>query len=154
MTVHYSQGFSLSPCEICCLNIQKQFLLSGLLLTLVNIGGIFLIQRNVDIRNYFRKGNPTRVAEDIMTSKFGGTRPVFVLFKGDVKSPELLRTMLRTEEYMKKNPGVAYTQSVADLILDINAALGEGRKIPDDQDKVEQLWFLLEGNENMQKVCF
>jgi hypothetical protein len=40
---------------------------------------------------------------------------------------------------------------VADLILDINAALGEGRKIPDDQDKVEQLWFLLEGNENMQK---
>ena len=59
--------------------------------------------------------------------------------------------MLRTEDYMKKNPGVAYTNSVADLILDINAALGEGRKIPDDQDKVEQLWFLLEGNENMQK---
>jgi predicted RND superfamily exporter protein len=91
------------------------------------------------------------VAEDIMTQKFGGTRPIFVLFKGDIKSPEFLRTMLRTEDYMKKNAGVAYTQSVADLILDINAALGEGRKIPDDQDKVEQLWFLLEGNENMQK---
>jgi uncharacterized protein len=130
---------------------SKAIFIFWIILTLVNIGGIFRIQRNVDIRNYFRKGNSTRVAEDIMTSKFGGTRPIFVLFKGDVKNPELLRTMIRTEDYMKKSPGVAYTQSVADLILDINAALGEGRKIPDDQDKVEQLWFLLEGNENMQK---
>jgi predicted RND superfamily exporter protein len=130
---------------------SKAILVIWIILTLVNIGGIFRIQRNVDIRNYFRKGNSTRIAEDIMTSKFGGTRPIFVLFKGDIKSPELLRTMLRTEDYMKKSPGVAYTNSVADLILDINAALGEGRKIPDDQDKVEQLWFLLEGNENMQK---
>jgi uncharacterized protein len=130
---------------------SKAILIIWIILTLVNIGGIFLIQRNVDIRNYFRKGNSTRVAEDIMTSKFGGTRPVFVLFKGDIKSPGFLRTMIKTEDYMKKSPGVAYTQSVADLILDINAALGEGRKIPDDQDKVEQLWFLLEGNENMKK---
>jgi predicted RND superfamily exporter protein len=130
---------------------SKAIFVVWIILTAVNIGGIFRIQRNVDIRNYFRKGNSTRVAEDIMTQKFGGTRPIFVLFKGDIKSPEFLRTMLRTEDYMKKNAGVAYTQSVADLILDINAALGEGRKIPDDQDKVEQLWFLLEGNENMQK---
>lgn len=143
--------FFLIPLRNLLFKHSKAILIIWIILTLVNIGGIFLIQRNVDIRNYFRKGNPTRVAEDIMTSKFGGTRPIFVLFKGDIKSPELLRTMIRTEDYMKKSPGVAYTQSVADLILDINAALGEGRKIPDDQDKVEQLWFLLEGNENMQK---
>jgi len=130
---------------------SKTIFVIWIIITLINIGGILRIQRNVDVRNYFRKGNSTRVAEDIMTTKFGGTRPVFVLFKGDIKSPDLLRTILRTEDYMKKSPGVAYTNSVADLIVDINAALGEGRKIPDDQDKVEQLWFLLEGNENMQK---
>jgi predicted RND superfamily exporter protein len=28
----------------------------------------------------------------------------------------------------------------------MNEALGEGRQIPDDRDKVEQMWFLLEGN--------
>ncbi len=143
--------YFLIPLQNLLFTHSKAILTVWIILVLVNAGGIFLIKRNVDIRNYFRKGNPTRVAEDIMTSKFGGTRPIFVLFKGDIKSPELLKTMLRTEDYMKKSPGVAYTQSVADLILDINAALGEGRKIPDDQDKVEQLWFLLEGNENMQK---
>ena len=52
---------------------------------------------------------------------------------------------------MKKSPGVVSTQSVADLIVEINAALGEGRKIPDEKDKIEQLWFLLDGNESMKK---
>jgi predicted RND superfamily exporter protein len=106
----------------------------------------------VDISDYFRKSNPTRVAEDIMTQKFGGTKPVFILFRGDIKSPDLLKTMLRTEDYMKQSPGVYTTQSAADLIVELNAAMGEGRMIPDDQDKIEQLWFLLEGNESMQKL--
>ena len=120
-------------------------------ITLVSIGGIFLIKRNVDVRNYFKKENPARIAEDILTEKFGGSKPVFVLFQGDVQSPELLNTMLRTEEYMKKSPGVVNTQSVAGLIADINGALGEGRKIPAEKDKIEQLWFLLDGNENLKK---
>jgi hypothetical protein len=29
--------------------------------------------------------------------------------------------------------------------------MGEGRKIPDEQEKIEQLWFLLDGNESMRK---
>jgi len=132
-------------------NQTKGILIVWIVMTLVSIGGIFLIQRNVDIRNYFRKGNPTRIAEDIMTKKFGGTKPVFVLFRGDIQSPEVLNTMLLTEEYMKKSPGVTATQSVADLIVEINAALGEGRKIPDEKEKIEQLWFLLDGNESMKK---
>jgi predicted RND superfamily exporter protein len=87
-----------------------------------------------------------------MTKKFGGTKPIFVLFKGDIQSPEVLNTMLRTEEYMKKSPGVIATQSVADLVLEINAAFGEGRKIPDEKEKIEQLWFLLDGNESVKRL--
>jgi predicted RND superfamily exporter protein len=112
---------------------------------------MFLVKRNVDIRNYFGKNNPTRIAEDIMAEKFGGSKPVFVLFRGDIQSPEILNKMLEAEEYMKKSPGVKTTQSIAGLIADLNGALGEGRKIPDNKEKVEQLWFLLEGNENIEK---
>ena len=143
--------YFLNPLQNLLLSHTKSILIIWIILSLTGIGGIFLIQRNVDIRNYFKKGNPTRVAEDIMNKEFGGTKPVFVLFKGDIQSPEVLNTMLKTEEYMKKSPGVFSTQSVADLILEINAALGEGRKIPDEKDKIEQLWFLLEGNESMMK---
>lgn len=147
----YFTDFLIFPLQKLLYKHTKGILYAWIIMTLASIGGIFLIQRNVDIRNYFRKGNPTRVAEDIMTTKFGGTKPIFVLFKGDIQSPEVLNTMLLTEEYMKKSPGVTNTQSVADLIVEINAALGEGRKIPDEKDKIEQLWFLLDGNESMKK---
>lgn len=130
----------------------KAILVTWILITVVNTGGIFLIKRSVDVKEYFRKGDPTRMAEEIMTSKFGGTKPVFVLFRGDVQSPEFLKTMVRTEEHMVKNPGVVGTQSVADLILDITAAFGQERTIPDDRDLIEQIWFLLDGNENLRKL--
>jgi hypothetical protein len=131
-------------------NHTKRVLLVWIIITIVSIGGIFLVQRNVDIRYYFRKDNPTRIAEDIMSGKFGGTKPVFVLFKGDIQDPEVLKKILLTEEYMKKSPGVVTTQSVAGLIADINSALGEGRKIPGEREKIEQIWFLLDGNENIR----
>jgi hypothetical protein len=113
---------------------------------------MFLIKRNVDIRNFFRKDNPTRIAEEIMTARFGGSKPVFVLFSGDIQSPSVLNKMLVTEEYMKKNPGIERTQSVAGLIAEINGVLGQGKQIPDDKDMVGQLWFLLEGNEAMKNL--
>jgi uncharacterized protein len=147
---YFSRQFK-APLHNLLFNHTRAILVLWIVLTTVNIGGIFLIQRNVDVRSYFRKENPTRIAEDIMTKKFGGTKPVFVLFKGNVQSPEFLNTMLRTEEYMKKSPGVVATQSVAGLIADLYGAFGEGRKIPDEKEKIEQIWFLLDGNENLQK---
>jgi uncharacterized protein len=146
----FSKYFHL-PLHRLLFNRTKAILAIWVVITLLSVGGIFTIKRNVDVRNYFKKDNPARIAEDIMTDKFGGSKPVFVLFKGNVQSPELLNTMLRTEEYMKKSPGVVATQSVAGLIADINGALGEGRKIPAEKEKIEQLWFLLDGNENLKK---
>jgi predicted RND superfamily exporter protein len=147
----FLSDYFLNPLQDRLISHPKRFLTTWIVLSFIGIGGIFLIQRNVDIRNYFKKGNPTRVAEDIMSSKFGGTKPIFVLFKGDIQSPEVMNTILKTEEYMRQSPGVASTQSIADLIVEINAALGEGRKIPDEKDKIEQLWFLLDENESIKK---
>ncbi len=141
----------LTPLQKLLLKHPKNILITWGFLFLAGIGGIFLIQRNVDIKAYFKKGNPTRVAEEIMTEKFGGTKPVFVLFKGDMQSPEVLNTMIRMENYMKKSPDILTTQSVAGLIVELNNALGEGRKIPDNKEKIEQLWFLLDGNEIMRR---
>jgi predicted RND superfamily exporter protein len=118
---------------------------------LISIVGIFLIERSVDIKEYFKKDNPTRMAEDIMMQKFGGSKPIFVHFKGDMQSPEVLKTMIRMEEYMKQSPDITTAQSVADLIMEINDVLGEGKKIPDERAKIEQLWFLLDGNEIMPR---
>jgi hypothetical protein len=123
----------------------------GVLLMLC-IGGIFMIQTSVNMADYFKKDNPTRVAEDVMQKKFGGSLPVFVVFEGDMQSPEVLKMMISTEHFMKEDPNIEITQSVADLIEQMNDAMGEGKKIPDDKAKIEQLWFLLDGQEVMPQL--
>jgi len=147
----YLTDFFLSPLERMLQKHPKNILIVWSILLLISVAGIFMIQRNVDIKSYFKEGNPTRTAEEIMAKKFGGTKPIFVLFKGDMQSPEVLNTMIRMEEFMKESPDIVTTQSVADLIVEINDALGEGRVIPDDRDKIEQLWFLLDGSEIMRR---
>ncbi|MFY0627888.1 MAG: RND family transporter [Reichenbachiella sp.] len=120
---------------------------SWMVLVAIGIGGVFLIKREIDVKEYFKKGNPTRIAEEIMTEKFGGTKPVFVLINGDIQDPEILQTMLDIEDYMKKSPDIKSTQSIADLIVNLNNALGMSEGLPEDKAVVEQLWFLIDGNE-------
>ncbi len=55
--------------------------------------------------------------------------PVFVVFEGDMQSPEVLKMMISTEHFMKEDPNVEITQSVADLIEQMNDAMDEGKKI-------------------------
>jgi len=102
--------------------------------------------------DYFKKDNPTRVAEDVMQKKFGGSLPIFVVFKGDLQSPGVLQMMIKTQDFLKEDPDVSVAQSVADLIEQMNDAMGEGKKIPDSKAKIEQLWFLLEGQEVMPQL--
>jgi predicted RND superfamily exporter protein len=122
------------------------------LLLLLSIGGIFFIRTSVNITEYFKTDNPIRVAEDVMQKKFGGSLPVFVEFEGDIQDPEVLKMMIRTEEFMREDPNISSAQSVADLVELMNDAMGEGEKIPDERAKVEQLWFLLDGQDVMQQM--
>lgn len=138
--------YLLLPLKNLLFKHPKYTLITWSIILVFSVAAIFLIKRDVDIKDYFQKDNPARLAEDIMIEKFGGSKPIFIDFKGDIQSPELLKTMLRTEEKLKESPYVFTTQSIADLIVEMNDALGEGRTIPDDQDKIEQMWFLLEGN--------
>jgi len=121
-------------------------------LVLLSVIAVFFIKRSVDVKEYFKHNNSAWQAEDIMMKKFGGSKPIFISFKGDIQSPEVLKAMLKTEKKLKENPHIFTTQSIADLIVEMNDALGEGRNIPDNQDKVEQMWFLLDGNEALNQL--
>ncbi len=145
-----SENF-LSPLKILLFKHPKYILTTWSVLIMLSIVGVFFIKRNVDIQEYFKKGNPTREAEGIMIEKFGGSKPIFVLFKGDMQSPEVLKKMILTGEYMERSPDIYTTQSIADLIAEINFAIAGVREIPDMQKKIEQLWFLLDGNDVMQR---
>lgn len=112
----------------------------------------FRLERNTNIIMFFKPGNPTRISEEILQEKFGGSSPVYVRFKGDMQDPAVLQGMNNMEEFLMKNPYVTFTMSVAGLIKEMNDAMGEGKIIPEDRTKIEQLWFLLEGQEVMTQL--
>ena len=122
------------------------------ILMLISVYGIVNIKTSINMAEYFQKDNPTRITEDIMQKEFGGSLPVFVVFTGDMQSPAVLKKMDETEEYMKQFAEVSSAQSVADLIKQMNGIMGEGKKVPSERDKIEQLWFLLDGQEIMEQL--
>ncbi|NOX86934.1 MAG: RND family transporter [Chlorobi bacterium] len=123
-----------------------------LLLFAVSIVGIFMIKRSVDVSDYFKPNYPASVANKIMAEKFGGSKPVFVVFKGDMQSPEVLKRMLDLEKYMKNSPYISNTQSIADVVAKLNDAMGEGNVIPGDEAKIQQLWFLIGQQESVSRL--
>lgn len=142
----------LKPLYLLVSNHSKSVISVWVILIVISIFGVFSIKRSVDIQEYFKKGNLARQAENIMVEKFGGTKPVFVLFKGNMQSPEVLKKMIQTAEYMEKSPDIYTSTSIADLISEINFAITGIREIPEDINQIEQLWFLLDGNEVMQRL--
>ncbi len=130
----------------------KNTVAAWVILLSISIGGIFLIKTSVNITSYFKEDNPTRVTENLMQNKFGGSLPVYVVFEGDIQSPDLLKMMIKTEDFMKEDPNITTAQSVADLVEQMNEAMDEGHVIPDEKAKIEQLWFLLDGQDIMHQL--
>ena len=144
-------NYFLKPINVLLIKRPKTILIFWMVLIAISIIGMSSIKRSVDIQEYFKKNNPTRLAENIMIEKFGGTKPIFVHFKGNMQSPKVLKTMIQTSEYMEKSPDVYTSMSIAKLIAEINLNITNKRGIPNKSDQIEQLWFLLEGNEVLNR---
>jgi hypothetical protein len=122
------------------------------LVIIISIIGATRIQHKVDMIDYFKKESDVQKTERLMQNKFTGSMPVYVAVKGNVQSPEVLNVMKQIQQHMEKNKYIKHTQSVADLIEEMNKAMGEGKKIPKEQAKIEQLWFLLDGQDIMTQL--
>jgi len=133
-------------------NHHKTLMWGWYLIILISLWGISLIERRVDLVDYFRKENIVQQSEKLLKEKFNGSMPLYVNIKGNVQSPEGLRLMKETQAFMEQFDYIPYSQSVADLIEQMNEAMGEGAVIPDEQDKIVQLWFLLDGQEIMEQL--
>ncbi|WKK65641.1 efflux RND transporter permease subunit [Lutimonas zeaxanthinifaciens] len=149
--IDFFEKWFLTPLTKLLFWYPKTILGIWIVVILISLSGIAFIKRSVDIQEYFQEGNPTREAERIMVEKFGGTKPVFVHFKGNMQNPEVLKTMMKTSAYMEASPDIYTSMSVAKLIAEINLAITGEREVPEDQAMIEQMWFLLDGNEVMNR---
>ena len=145
--------FVLSKIADFVMQKPKTIVMLWFLVAVISVIGVFFIERKVDIVSYFKKSSSTRTAQDIIDEKLGGASPFYLILNGDVQSPEMLELMRKTQKFLKEDcENVDYTFSVADLVAQMNDAMGEGEQIPDSRDKIEQLWMLIEGEDVMYQL--
>ena len=144
--------YFLAPLSKKVLNHPKRIIVVWLVIFILSLGGIMQLKRSVSVAGYFKKNHPVSLSEKIMSEKYGGSKPVYVIFKGDVQSPEFLKAMDELEAYMNKSPHISGTQSVADVVKKLNKAMGGEDKIPDSEATIGQLWFLLGQQESINRL--
>ncbi len=123
--------------------------------TIIGVGsllGIPLIRTKVDFLSYFKENSSIRITEKIMEESFGGSVPIQILIKGDLQKPEVLNAVKDFHNFLDTLKGVYHPQSIVNLIEDMNDAMGEGKKIPDTEEKISNLFFLLEGEETLEQL--
>lgn len=131
---------------------SRMVLVVTVIIIVISISGFSRIPHEVDILSYFKDNTDIRLSANFMNKEYGGSLPVQILVKGDLKSPEVLKAMKNTGLFLDSLKDVNNPQSIADLIEQMNDAMDEGMKIPDSREKIANLWFLIEGEEIMKQL--
>ena len=111
------------------------------------------IEKKVDYIEYFPKDSIPRVSFEIIKQNFGGAYTLTLYFKGNnLKSASVLKIIRRAENYLLSLPEVKNPFSVTDFIQEINYQLNDYYHIPDTDRGVGNLWFFMEGREELKQV--
>jgi len=131
---------------------KKTILILAIVITIIFISGIPYLEREVNFLSYFKKNSEPRVAEDLIKKKFGGSTPFSIDVQGDIKNPFVLKEIELLEKWIKNVPNVKNSQSIADLIVEMNDVMNDRRCIPSTEQGVGNLWFFLEGQDILDQM--
>jgi len=134
------------------LNREKLIIGGAVLLIIVSVIGLPRLKREVNMLEYFPEDTDIRIAENMMEKDFGGSTPIQIVVKGDLKNPFVLKEMRQLEEFMETAPYVSKPQSVADLICEMNKVMNHHYTIPDTREGVTNLWFFIEGESILEQL--
>ena len=119
---------------------------------LVSLFAIPRLSREVNMVDYFKKDSEIRQAEEMMESQLGGSIPIQLLVKGDLKDPFVLKEMIKLEKFLEAQPDINDPQSIADLICEMNRVMNGHYTIPETREGVENLWFFIEGQDILDQL--
>jgi len=124
----------------------KRVLVTGLVIVLIGVIGIFMVEVEVNFVAFFKPGNPIRESIEFIDREMTGTMNMVVRTKGDMKNPETLNNMLAIQEYMEQDSEVTTTISIADIVKQMHRVVMDDdpayEVIPDSVGKVNNLFTL------------
>jgi predicted RND superfamily exporter protein len=131
---------------------EKLILIIGALIVIISLIAIPKVKREVNYASYFKKDSEIRIAEEMMEEKLGGAIPVQIFVKGNMKEPFVLKEMIKLEKYLEAQLDINDTQSIADLICEMNWVMNGHYTIPETKEGVANLWFFIEGQEILDQL--
>jgi predicted RND superfamily exporter protein len=125
----------------------KAIVAGALFFALIISIGIFFIVIETDPNDYFPNSHPIVYAAGLVNDNLGGSQNISVVYKGDIKDPEIMKKICKMEKDLEKIPEVGLTTSIARVVRQMSRALfNEGEenynRIPDSREAVAQYFEL------------
>ena len=135
--------------------IHHKYLVAALaLVVLAAFGwGIPNIKREINFTEFFPDDSLPKNAHDIAEDEFNGAFPViFYLDSENAKGPDMLRVMRRCENYLLSIPELSPPVSIASMVQELNYQLNDRYAVPARPGSVGNLWFFLEGRDELKQL--
>ncbi|NIM57733.1 MAG: hypothetical protein GTO16_02165, partial [Candidatus Aminicenantes bacterium] len=127
-------------------------LASAAVIVVIALVGIFKIVKDVDWSLCLKKGSKAHRAEMLLREKFGGSLPIQVVVKGDIKDPVTLKSMRYLEKFLNTVPLVSESQSIASIISEMNDVMNDRYAVPETKEGVANLLFFIEGEDMIEQL--
>ncbi len=125
---------------------RKAILAGSVLVVFIGVLGIFKLNIEVNMKNFFKADNPIRQSLEFMDAEMTGSMDLQFLINADLKSPEVLNQVSGIQTFMESHPSVALSISIADIIKQMHRMVNDGdlafETIPDSREKVNNLFTL------------
>ena len=127
-------------------------LISGLLVVVFGIGGLFKVNVDVNVASFFKPGSEIRDSMDFMDGEMSGTMDLRVRVAGDIKDPVILKGMDSLQTFIEKNEKITVSYSVANVVKQMHRTVMDDsikyESIPEEREKVNNLFtmYSMSGN--------
>jgi len=136
-------------------NYPKRVIIISSIVSLIGIGGIFLVNVDTNIEGYFLGRSKVSRGIELINSKLGGSQYISILFSGEVLSPEVLTRMDEYQKILLEDPAVGNVSSPVTLVKELSKGFyskneKEYGEIPSSENEIYQFIeiFSMGGNED------
>lgn len=129
--------------------LPKKNLIWGIIIIILIVSGFYTTQVKPDSSMETRLGanNPITKSMDYFKENFGGVDFLYIyLSSEDVMEPYVLRSIDKIQNYASHLASLSQPTSITTFLTQLNNAMENKKIIPDNIDKINNLWFFAGDN--------
>ena len=122
---------------------------------LVLAGGVFAATKGrflLNPREIFSADDEVGQAMSFFDRHFGGAEVMQIRVRGDFRNPGNCARLMRLTDLLEGSPLFGDVRSHSQVLAMLNGQFGGAYRIPPDPEALNNLWFFLEGNEDIRTL--